>query len=53
MTARLVAARDEHVAAVLYALDLALEDAELNRVTLVVGGVESLYRQPPDLSRAA
>ena len=38
--ARVAARRDEHGAPVLHALDLALEDSELRRVALVVGGVD-------------
>src|SRR5262245_633776 len=35
-----IAKRDENVAALLHALDLALEDAELRRVDFIIGGVD-------------
>src|SRR5258706_11895778 len=37
---RVAARRDEDVAPVLHALDFALENSELRRVALVVGGVD-------------
>src|SRR5438309_2551401 len=40
MAARLAARRYQHVAPALHALDLALQDSELGRVALVVGGVD-------------
>jgi DNA-binding response OmpR family regulator len=40
VAACLLAARDQDVAALLNPLDLALHDAELGRVALVVGGVD-------------
>src|SRR5712691_10723479 len=43
--ARVAARRDEQVAPVLHALDLALEDPELWRVAFVVGGVDGDERR--------
>src|SRR5258706_4092005 len=45
VAARLLAGGDEHVAGVLHALDLALEDAELGRIAFVVGGVDGDERR--------
>src|SRR5467141_4210808 len=45
MAARVAARRDEQVAPVLHALDLALEDSELGRVALVVGSVDGDERR--------
>src|SRR5436309_973675 len=45
MSPRVAARRDEDVASVLRALDLALEDPELRRVAFVVGGVDGDERR--------
>src|SRR5688572_24088311 len=45
MAARLLAGRDQVKAAVLDALELALGDARLRRIALVVGGVDQKQRR--------
>ena len=45
VAAGFIAKRDENVAALLHALDLALEDAELWRVDFIIGGIDSKQRR--------
>ena len=49
VAAGLLADRDQHVLAALHALDLPLEDPQLGRVDLIVGGVDRDQRRPDAL----